>query len=242
MSVMKVGPWGPKLPATMARCGAVRRSLSTQPGAHVRHLRHLIIAGLTVPTFVAAQGTGTLRGTVTDVGGRVVPGALVRVVGTRLGALVDSAGTYRVADIPAGAQVVRIAKLGYAPDSSTVQIIAEQVASHSVQLRPSAALCIGQPDKIDDGTTVALGKDAHGCLVGRADDTHLRVAEHLLRRIRQQRGQVWDSLLDVGAIGAHKARYRHVRIVDAKVEAFAQQPLAEFHQWALPEIIRLLLE
>ncbi|HEY2557483.1 MAG TPA: carboxypeptidase-like regulatory domain-containing protein, partial [Diaminobutyricibacter sp.] len=75
-----------------------------------------------LPLAAGAQATGTIRGSVTDSTGRVIPGALVRLTGARLGAYVDSTGTYRVSSVPVGRYMVRVSKLGYAIDSSTVDV------------------------------------------------------------------------------------------------------------------------
>jgi hypothetical protein len=73
----------------------------------VRTFACAAIAALS-PVLAAAQNSGTLRGLVHDAEGRVLPGAVIRVAGTRLGAYVDSTGRYRVSDIPAGRYVVYI--------------------------------------------------------------------------------------------------------------------------------------
>lgn len=98
------------------------------------------LACVVLPAVGVAQTTGVLRGSVIDNDGRVVPGALVRLPGLRLGAYVDSAGNYRVPSVPAGRLVVRISKLGYAIDSGFAAISAGATTVHDVRLRPSAAV------------------------------------------------------------------------------------------------------
>ena len=88
----------------------------------------------------AAQSTGTLRGSVTEEGGRIIPGAVVRLTGLRLGAFVDSTGHYRITAVPAGRYDMRIQKFGYTVDSSSVLVVAGSDAVHDVQLRPAAAV------------------------------------------------------------------------------------------------------
>ena len=53
-----------------------------------------------IPSIAAAQGIAELRGNVTDAAGSVVPGAMVRLSGTRYASLVDSTGRYRVSAAP----------------------------------------------------------------------------------------------------------------------------------------------
>jgi TonB-dependent receptor len=95
---------------------------------------------LLLPLAAGAQAAGTIRGSVADSAGRVVPGALVRLVGVRLGAYVDSTGTYRVSNVPAGRYMVRVSKLGYAIDSSSVDVGSGTIVEHDVRLRPAAAV------------------------------------------------------------------------------------------------------
>ena len=102
-------------------------------------LAAVLIGVAPITRTLLSQGTGSLAGRVTDDAGRLVPGAVVHVAGTRLGAFVDSSGRYLVRAIPYGRYVIRIGKLGYAADSSTVAIAAPEV-SHDVRLRPAAAV------------------------------------------------------------------------------------------------------
>ena len=88
------------------------------------------------PCILFAQGM--IRGTVTDARGGPAPGAAVHINGTPLGGIVDSTGTYRIARVPAGSYVVRITKLGFAPDSSPVVVNNGQSVVHDVRLRPAA--------------------------------------------------------------------------------------------------------
>ena len=99
-----------------------------------------VLASVSLPLAAAAQTTGFLRGLVSDSAGRVVPGALVRLAGLRLGAYVDSVGSYRVTGVPAGRLVVLVSKLGYALDSAIVDITAGATTVHDVRLHPSAAV------------------------------------------------------------------------------------------------------
>lgn len=92
--------------------------------------------GLTLPATVAAQGS--IRGSVTATDGRPAPGASVHITGTTLGAVVDSSGTYRVNRVPQGRYLVRITKLGFAPDSTLVTVSNGTAAEYNVRLRASA--------------------------------------------------------------------------------------------------------
>ena len=90
------------------------------------------------PCILFAQGT--IRGTVTDASGSPAPGAAVHINGTLLGGIVDSTGTYRVTRVPAGSYVVRITKLGFAPDSASVVVGNGENVVHDARLRPAVEL------------------------------------------------------------------------------------------------------
>ena len=92
---------------------------------------------------VSSQGLGTVVGTVADAQGRVLPGALIRLSGTRYAVHVDSTGRYRLTDIPAGSYFIHVVKLGYEGDSSSVTINGDAVTDHPIMLRASAALLSG---------------------------------------------------------------------------------------------------
>ncbi len=95
-------------------------------------------AAVVLPITLAAQGS--IRGTVTTTDGRPAPGASVHIAGTSLGAIVDSSGTYRVNRVPQGRYTVRIVKLGFAPDSTSVLVTSGATAEYTVRLRESAQL------------------------------------------------------------------------------------------------------
>ncbi|HEY0780641.1 MAG TPA: TonB-dependent receptor [Gemmatirosa sp.] len=66
------------------------------------------------PALARAQTTA-IRGTVTDATGTPVPGVAVTVVGTRLGAMTNDEGGYRIAAAPAGTLQLRATRIGYSP-------------------------------------------------------------------------------------------------------------------------------
>lgn len=85
-----------------------------------------------------AQGTGAVSGTITAVGGQPVANVQVTIPGARLGAVTGSDGRYTIARVPAGAQVVRAQRLGYAPVTQRVAVAAGQTASVDFQLTVAA--------------------------------------------------------------------------------------------------------
>ena len=59
---------------------------------------------------------------------------------TGWGAVVDSGGRFRLLDMAAGFDVVRVSKLGYAMDSSNITIRGGSFTTHSVTMPPSPAV------------------------------------------------------------------------------------------------------
>ena len=100
-------------------------------------------AFLTVSSAAVAQGSGALVGTVTGLNGAAQPGAMVRLLSIRAGAIVDSSGHYEISQIPAGTYNVRITKLGFAPNVATVEIIDGNLSRHDASLAPAAELLAG---------------------------------------------------------------------------------------------------
>jgi len=83
----------------------------------------------------AAQGTGTITGTVVDAQGRApLPGARVSVDGTTLAVLSGTDGRFELRNVPAGARTVRAERLGYAAARQSVAVTAGETSSVSLQL------------------------------------------------------------------------------------------------------------
>src|SRR5436190_2278684 len=79
-------------------------------------------------SVMAAQGTGTVRGTVTDaVSKRPVDGVSVFVAGTDLGTLTNSLGQFQL-NLPAGQVELRVRRVGYGTTSRKVTVTAGEVA------------------------------------------------------------------------------------------------------------------
>ena len=106
-----------------------------------RTVRSIVLfALLTFASEALAQDAGTLTGTVSNINGAAQPGAIVRLAATRFFAVVDSSGRYQISHIPAGTYVTRITKLGFAPDTATIEIRNGNVAHRDAHLLPAAEL------------------------------------------------------------------------------------------------------
>jgi TonB-linked SusC/RagA family outer membrane protein len=101
---------------------------------------------------LAAQGTGTIRGTVTaEAGGAPLAGARVTVAGTGRGAVTGAAGAYQVDGVPAGARTVHVELLGYAPRDVQVSVASGGTAVADVRLG-QAAIALDQVVAVGYGT------------------------------------------------------------------------------------------
>lgn len=93
---------------------------------------------------VAAQGTGTIQGLVTDASNQEpVEAAQVFIPGTQFGTLTDSRGRYLLVNVPAGQHTVRAEVIGYNAVTKTVTVTAGAAATADFSLT-STALKINQ--------------------------------------------------------------------------------------------------
>lgn len=104
-----------------------------------RVLWSLSFAFLLCPAIAAAQGTGTIRGRVTETStGAPVPSAQIRVEGTTLGALTAPDGTYTITGVPAGPQFISTRRVGFAPERAAVSATAGETVTRDFTLRAAA--------------------------------------------------------------------------------------------------------
>ena len=72
-----------------------------------RVLSFLAITLLASPALAVAQGSGTIRGRISDAAtGAPLAGVQIRVEGTTIGAQTGADGTYAIVGVPAGSQPV----------------------------------------------------------------------------------------------------------------------------------------
>jgi TonB-dependent starch-binding outer membrane protein SusC len=101
----------------------------------------LALAALTLPAELAAQGTGTVEGTVVDASSqRPLPSVQVSIQGTgaTVGAVTNSRGEFRIAAVAAGAQVVRARLIGYAATTASVQVPGGGIGRVAITMKQSA--------------------------------------------------------------------------------------------------------
>ncbi len=104
-------------------------------------LRHVGLFSLIllVPVRATAQGRGgTITGHVTDAAARAVPGATVRVLGTRWSARAHDDGAFRIENVPAGSYRLQTSLIGFVPDTARVGVTDGTTSQVSVRLAPAA--------------------------------------------------------------------------------------------------------
>lgn len=99
----------------------------------------------------AAQGTGTIQGTVTDAqGAGPLAGVRVSVDGTSLGAVTGPDGRFEVGNVPAGTRTVRAQRIGYTSAQRQVTLAAGGTATATFALEPAGVV-------MDELVVTALG-------------------------------------------------------------------------------------
>jgi iron complex outermembrane receptor protein len=112
-----------------------------------------------VPTLAAGvrsaraqTAAGRITGTVTDrIAGAPIPNVSVTVTGTQLGARTGTDGRFSIADVPAGSQRVRAARIGYTPSDQVVNVAAGQTATLNFALS-TASVTLDQMVVVGYGT------------------------------------------------------------------------------------------
>ncbi len=107
----------------------------------IHPVRLMAIAALliTIPRL-APPDTGRIVGHVRDAGGTPLANAQVIVVGTRLAAVTNPSGAYRISAVPAGTYLLRVHLVGYSPAAvHGVRVAAGQTVTVDVVLHPAPA-------------------------------------------------------------------------------------------------------
>src|SRR5688500_7920722 len=99
-------------------------------------LTALAVTLLAAPVPLLAQNTGMIQGKVTVEGiGRPLPQAQVGIVGLAIGTQTNEAGDFRLTGVPAGPRQVRVQRLGFAPATQQVTVVAGQTVTLNVTIR-----------------------------------------------------------------------------------------------------------
>src|SRR6185503_583841 len=124
----------------MPRAAHTCRAVLFLRGGTMWRTRCMTALALVLSSTASFAQTGRIIGTVTTEGAKPVVGAQVRVAGTSLATLTRDDGRYTITVAP-GTYTLRIARLGFVPDSGTgVAVRADEATTANFQLRSSAAL------------------------------------------------------------------------------------------------------
>ena len=132
-----------------------------------RVMRFLALTLLACPALAAGQGTGIIRGRISDgATGQPLAGVQVRVEGTSVGAQTNADGTYTITGAPAGAHFLSTRRLGYGPQRAAVTVPATGDATQDFALGKVATT-------LNDVVVTALGQTAQQRSLGTAQQTVL---------------------------------------------------------------------
>ncbi len=96
------------------------------------------LASLSASESAGAQGTGTVRGSVVEASSRrPIADVQIIVVGTPVGAVTGSDGTFRINNVPQGDRVLRARRLGFIAQDRNVSVAVGQEVTAEFTLVPS---------------------------------------------------------------------------------------------------------
>ncbi len=102
------------------------------------------LASATAPAM--AQGTGTIRGVVTQSGsGSPIEGVQIHVVNTRLTAITDENGAYQLANVPVGNVDLRVRMIGYSRASANANLTTNLPLELNFEMRQSVIVALPVP-------------------------------------------------------------------------------------------------
>ncbi len=125
----------------------------------------LAFALIAIPSLSSAQGTGSIRGRVTDAtSGTPLLGVQVRVEGTTIGAQTGADGNYTISGAPVGSRFLTVRRVGYAPQRVAVNIGAGVSATQDFALRAVTTT-------LNEVVVTALGETTQQRSLGTAQQT-----------------------------------------------------------------------
>ena len=155
-----------------ARLGARRTRVRLGPSVAIA-----IAICLTASAPIAAQGSGTVAGRVTDSTGSAITHAVLHVAGTSLTVLTDANGGYRLTQVPAGSQLIIARAFGFSPDTQAITVsgggavirnltmhtstqrLAEMVVRASPRMAETKAAALAKQQNADNFVAVLSGDE-----------------------------------------------------------------------------------
>jgi outer membrane receptor for ferrienterochelin and colicins len=160
---------------------------STVPRLPRRSALLLALVLALFPALAWAQ-TGTLRGTVAGDGGAALAGARVVVDGTRLATVANAQGAFTLANVPAGAQQLRVSLVGYRTATQAVDVrpgeetlVAVSLVQNPVELDAMVVSASRRAERVTEApaTITRIGTDVLENAVGNTFAGALKQAKGL---------------------------------------------------------------
>lgn len=130
---------------------------------------------ISLPSLLAAQASGTVRGRVTDAAtGRPLSDAQVLVEGTRIGGVSNANGDYTLSVVPAGERRVSVRRIGYQPISFAVTVGSSATATADAALKVSA---VNLSDVVVTGTGAPTERRKVGTSIASVDSAMISHAQ-----------------------------------------------------------------
>jgi TonB-linked SusC/RagA family outer membrane protein len=128
-------------------------------------MRFLALTLLACPALAVGQGTGIIRGRISDATtGEPLTGVQIRVEGTTIGAQTGTDGTYTITGVAPGAKFLSARRVGYAPQRIAVTVPDGQAATQDFALGKVATT-------LNEVVVTALGQTAQQRSLGTAQQT-----------------------------------------------------------------------
>src|SRR5690349_22872499 len=166
----------------------------------VRRVATLLCLSLIGPLTLHAQAPGgSIAGRVTDIAGKAIAGATIRVLGTRWVARARDDGAFRVDNVAVGSHRVVTSIIGFFPDTATVRVTGGSTTELGVRLRPAAvdlpavlvtahrmgetkAVALDRQEAADNLVTVLSGDEIRALPNGNAAEAAGRMPDVSLER------------------------------------------------------------
>lgn len=178
------------------------------------------VAMTLIPSFVAAQGTGRIRGHVTDADDKsALPSVQISVANSTTGAVTTAGGTFVINGVPAGTVTLRVRRIGYTNTSREVVV----PAGGEVAVEIAMAKSVTQLSEVITTATGDVEKKSFGNVVAtiKADSLVGKVPITNVNELLQARTAGVQVIQGTGQTGASSS----IRIRGASSLSLTNEPL-----------------
>lgn len=99
------------------------------------------LQALVIPNSQAKQGYGTLQGKVSTIGGKSLPGAIVKVQSTKRGTYTVKNGSFIIRQLSPGDYILEISNIGYYTNYEKITILKDQTTDIKIALTEGRDIC-----------------------------------------------------------------------------------------------------